>query len=55
MAGDLNHIPADERHLHFQVVAALADGQPRGAESFLRWIDGEGDMVPTMAWLPEAT
>lgn len=55
MAGELPTIPAAERHLHFQVVAALADGRARAAESFLRWIDAEGDMVPTMAWLPEAT
>ncbi|MEM9466582.1 MAG: EAL domain-containing protein [Actinomycetota bacterium] len=51
----MSGIPADERHVHFQVVASLADGQPRGAESFLRWIDAAGDMVPTMAWLPQAT
>ena len=55
MAGELNDIPAAERHLHFQLVAELADGTPRGAESFLRWIDDAGDMVPTTAWLPEAT
>lgn len=55
MAGDVNEIPAGQRHLHFQVIAALADGSPYGAESYLRWIDAEGDMIPTMAWLPEAS
>ncbi len=55
MVGDVNEIPASQRYLHFQVVAALADGSPFGAESYLRWIDAEGDMIPTMAWLPEAS
>ena len=55
MTTEFADIPAHERHLHFQVVAALADGRPHGAESFLRWIDAAGDMVPTLAWLPQAT
>ena len=55
MVGEPSDIPSTERHLHFQVIAALADGTPRGAESFLRWIDAAGDMVPTVAWLPAAS
>lgn len=54
MAGEPDAIPPEERQLRFQVVTSLSTSAPWGAESYLRWIDAEDQMVPTMAWLPDA-
>ncbi|MEM9202616.1 MAG: EAL domain-containing protein [Actinomycetota bacterium] len=54
MAGDVGNIPRAQRHLNFQVIVAIEAGEPFGAEAFLRWNDDQGDMVPTLAWLPDA-